>query len=443
MSTDNPTPVERIRSEIDELFADPDLELVEVMERIARLSVRLVIQSALEAEVSAFLGRGRYERDEAAQPGYRNGHADTSVKTTFGEVELERPKITGALRSFSSRLLGEHVTKTNALESLVISGWMRGLSTRDVEAALAETLGEQATVGKSTVSRICKQIRDEFEVWKDRDLSDIELDYLFVDAAHFKMHDGARSEPVLVAYGITTTGDPTFLHLAGASAESTDACVAFLRDMTARGLAPPLLCISDGAPGLCAALDQVFGDSLRQRCLVHRARNIVAKVSTADQDQVKADFWHIFDLKEDIEPGPEARAEARRRADDFADRWGGDYPAAVDCLNDGFELLISHLAFPRHHWTRVRHTNLIERTFGETKRRTKVIGRLPGEDSALKLLWAVLDRASDGWRGITYTPQAVRRLQTIRHDLGLIDRPQQEEEPDPDEPAAEPIKAAA
>lgn len=119
------------------------------------------------------------------------------------------------------------------------------------------------------MSRVCEAVRDDFALWRTRDLSNVELDYLFVDASHLKMHDGARSEPVLVAYGITTTGDPVFLHLDGVSAESTNACVGFLEDMVARSLASPALTISDGAPGLCAALDQVFPQARRQRCLIH------------------------------------------------------------------------------------------------------------------------------------------------------------------------------
>jgi transposase-like protein len=236
------------------------------------------------------------------------------------------------------------------------------------------------------------------------------------------MHTGARSEPVLVAYGITTTGCSVLLHLDGVSAESTDAAVAFLQAMTARGLTSPVLTVCDGAPGLCAALDQVFPAARRQRCLVHRCRNTIAKVAESDQEAVRGDFWEIFDLPEGLPAGERAVAEACRRAETFASSWGRAYPGAVACVTDGFELLVAHLHYPRAHWPRVRHTNLIERTFGESRRRVKVIGRLPGERSALSLVWAVLDRASSGWRGITYTPADVRLLQMIRRDLGLARR---------------------
>jgi len=414
------SPTDRIRADIDDLFA-ADRDLAEVLEDVARLGARLILQTALEAEVTEFLGRDRYARGDRAHAGSRNGYAPTTVKTTSGPVTLERPKLRGTDEAFASRLLGKGVTRSNALESLVIAGYVRGLSTRDVEASLGDALGEQAALSKSTVSRVCAAIADEFDRWGQRSLADVELEYLYLDASHFRFHDGAKSEPVLVAWGITSDGQPRLLALESTSAESHDAVVGFGRGLVARGLRPPLLTVTDGAPGLTGAVDQLFTTSLRQRCLIHKARNIIAKVSAGDQDTVKADYWRIFD-DIDAEPGDAAVAQARQRAGDFADTWANRYPSAVACLLDDLDVLTTHLRFPRDHWRRIRHTNLIERTFGETRRRVKVIGRLPGERSCLSLVWAVLDRASRGWRGVAQTPANVRQLQQLRADLHHPDR---------------------
>jgi transposase-like protein len=170
--------VERIRAQIDELFAS-EQDLGRVLEDVARLSVRLVIQAAVEAEVTEFLGRDRYQRGERVRPGLRNGHQPIQVKTTAGPVVLERPKLRGTPEPFASRLLGKGVSRTNALEALVISGFVRGLSVRDIEAALGEALGPEAALSKSTVNRICQVIKQEFDVFKARDLAGVELDYLF------------------------------------------------------------------------------------------------------------------------------------------------------------------------------------------------------------------------------------------------------------------------
>ena len=117
---------------------------------------------------------------------------------------------------------------------------------------------------------------------------------------------------MLVAWGITTTGKPVLLHLAPGASESTDAWAAFLADMKERGLRPPLLVISDGAPGLISACELKLDTSLRQRCLIHRARNLLAKVPKHAQGEVKAEYWRIFD-DIDAAPGTAAVAEATKR----------------------------------------------------------------------------------------------------------------------------------
>lgn len=409
------SPVERIRADIDDLFAS-ERDLGEVLEEVARLGVRLLMQVAIEAEVTEFLGRERYAHGERTRPGSRNGHCPTTIKTTAGPVTIERPKLRNTDEAFASRLLGVGVCRTNALESLVIAGFVRGLSVRDVEATLAEALGSEAALSKSTVSRVCDAIKNEFDAWKGRDLSDIALEYLFLDGSHFRYHDGARAEPVLAAWGMTTEGRPVLVGLEPGASESTDAWRGFLDGMVERGLRAPLLVVSDGAPGLIGAVELAFPQSLRQRCLIHRARNVLAKVPLAHQSEVKKAYWAIFD-DTGAEPGDASTAVVRNRAEGFAAAYSKRFPAAVECLMADFASLSTYLRFPAGHHGRIRHSNFIERTFGETRRRVKVIGRLPGERTCLGLVWAVLDRASRGWRGVVMTPVAVRHLQDLRHEL--------------------------
>src|SRR6266536_1188968 len=356
------SPTETIRAEIHELFADGG-ELLSVIEQVARLSVRLTFQSVIEEIVCEELGRGRYERRGADSPeGYRNGwQQPRTLQTSLGPVELQRPKLRHAHAALCDRLFGQGVTRPNALETLVISCWVRGLSDRDVEAMLVEVFGQDAGISRTTASRICQRLRAEFDTWCHRDLSGTRIDYLYLDGSFFKMHPKAKAEPVLVAWGIDTDGKPCFLALAPSAAESTDAWRALLTDLT-----------------------------------------------------------------------------DRRRAKRFIAKWAPLYPAAVACVADNLDALTVHLLFPAEHRQRIRHSNLIERTFGETRRRVKVIGRLPGEQSCLSLVWAVLDRASKGWRGLTMTPKALRRLQDLRREV-LHERP----EPRGEEGVAETVTAAA
>jgi putative transposase len=417
------SPTDRIRDEIDALF-DGQRELAEVIEDVARLGARLIIQTAVEAEVDVFLGRARYQRSADcpdARAGSRNGYSDATIKTTAGPVTIERPKLRGTTEAFASQLFGKSVTKSNALESLVIAGFVRGLSVRDVENTLADALGAEAALSKSTVSRVCQAIGQEFERWSTRRLDALELDYLFLDASMFKMHPGARAEPVLAAWGITTTGAPVFVALAAGGSESTDAWGDFLDELKSRGLRPPLLVISDGAAGLINATETALPRSLRQRCLIHRCRNYLAKLPAEVQNQMRDAYWAIFDTEKltaaGMTPGPELVAAVQARIDAFAEQYTAAYPSAVKCLLSDRAQLTSYLRFPLEHHRRIRHSNFIERTFGETRRRVKVIGRLPGETSCLNLVWAVLDRASRGWRGMNMTSTGTRQLADLRHQL--------------------------
>jgi putative transposase len=156
-------------------------------------------------------------------------------------------------------------------------------------------------------------------------------------------------------------------------------------------------------------------------CLIHRVRNVLAKVPARAQDEVKNAYWALFDTDDliagGLQPGQRLVDVVQARIDRFAEQYGKLYPAAVRCLLTDREQLTSYLRFPTEHHRRIRHSNFIERTFGETRRRVKVIGRLPGETSCLSLVWAVLDRASRGWRGLTMTPQGLRLLQDLRRQL--------------------------
>lgn len=410
------SPTDAIRAEIHELFGS-GRDIAEVLEEVMRLSARLVLQQVLEDEVTGWLGRDWNSRSDGEREGQRNGYGDLTIKTTAGPLDLKRPKLRNTTERFASTLLGKGVVRSEPLEALVISAWVRGLSDRDIEALLAEALGPEAALSKSTASRVCQRLRTEFDTFRARDLSEVELDYLFLDGSHFKMHDGSRAEPVLVAYGITTIGQPVLLAVEPGGDESHDAWADFLDDLRARGLRVPLLVISDGAPGLIGAVEAKMSTALRQRCLIHRARNVLAKVPAERRDEIKVAFWELFDLPEDIEPGDRAVRMAQANIDGFARRYEREFPTAVRCLQTDRQALTAYLRFPTEHWRRIRHTNLIERTFGETRRRVKVIGRLPGEATCLSLVWAVLDRASRGWRGLTYTPAIARHLTELRQQL--------------------------
>jgi transposase-like protein len=181
------------------------------------------------------------------------------------------------------------------LESLVISGFLRGLSTRDVEAALEEVF-EEPIASKSTVSRICEDTRERYRQWCRRRLEQHDIVYCFLDAIYLKLRpDDTPSEGVLVCWGVTLEGRKILLGLALGSRESYDAWLAFGRDMIERGLRAPALVIADGAPGIWKATRELWPHALEQRCTVHALRNVTGKLPERHHAEVKARWWKAFD----------------------------------------------------------------------------------------------------------------------------------------------------
>jgi putative transposase len=221
------------------------------------------------------------------------------------------------------------------------------------------------------VSVVCGQIKDEYQAWARRRLDGITLDYLFLDASFFRMHPGSPAGPVLAAWGITTGGKPAFIGLAPGAGESADAWHDFLADLKDRALPSPLLVISDGAPGLIAAIEQAFPRALRQRCLIHRARNVLAKVPAGMQAEVKDAYWALSDAEDlTTRPGPRLVELVDHRITEMAGRYAATYPAAMKCLLADRGGLTAYLRFPAEHHHRIRHPDFIERTFGETRTAT-------------------------------------------------------------------------
>jgi putative transposase len=400
-------PSDRLRRELDEVLAGV-AECDDPVEAVARLGARLIMQQALEDEVTEFLGRERYVRADGGAAIYRNGYEPRVVKTTSGPLELERPRIRSVSElEFESQVLGKGVARTHALEALIIVGFLRGLSVRDVEALLEEVFGEQV-VGKSTVARICRDTRERYRAWCRRDLAAHDLVYLYLDAIYLKLRpDDEPAEGVLVAWGLSLEGQKVLLGLRLGSRESYDDWLDFGRDLTARGMRPPALIIADGAPGIWKATRELWPAAVEQRCTVHALRNITAKLPERHHREVKARYWAVLDeatSANDAKAGLLALAGDYRRA----------YPSAMRTIDEHADQLVAHLRFPTEHRKRTRSTNLLERTFVEVRRRTKIIGRFPGETSALSLIWAVLELASRGWRGITMTPRAVAHIERLR-----------------------------
>jgi putative transposase len=405
-------PSAEIEDQIDQLLAVGVGENPrEALSGLAKLGARLIIQRAVEDEFDAWLGRARYERRPGYQRGLRNGFRPRKVQTAEGELSVGIPQVREAAETFVSKLFprGTKLLRTEPLKALVIGAFVRGLSMRDVES-LCEKAG-LGKLSKSTASRICEELRERFEQFKRRDLYEVHLAALFLDAVFLSVRRDGPKEGVLVAWGFTEAGERVLLGVMLGMRESHEDWLALGRDLIARGLGAPMLIVADGAPGLIKAVEHCWPSSDRQHCAVHRVRNLLAKLPESEHERVRGAYWQALDEAVSDSDGKQGLGTLIEELDQAG------YTAAAKCLADDLDALVVHLRYPTRHRRRWRSTNLLERSLGEVKRRTKVIGRFPGETSCLTLVWAVLDLyVTHATNGIRFTELERQRLKRMRYE---------------------------
>ena len=357
-------PSERIQKQIDALLEGEWANGDELVTKLILLGAQHLGQEMLEQEVTDYLGRGHYERREESNEnsGYRNGYRPARMDTAEGRVQLQVPQVRESAEPYRSRLVDFLRGNSDVLERLAVEMYTRGLSTRDIEDAFREVTGD-LLLSRTAVSAITDQLWADYQAFSERDLSCFEVEYLFLDGVYESLRRLAgMKEGVLVAWGICRDGQKVLLHMALGNKESYTAWQDFIRNMQGRGLSAPILVATDGAPGLIRAVDEAWPNSLRQRCLAHKIRNVVDKVPDNAREEVKA-MVHCTYYAPNREVG-------EMIAKDLLQRYQDLYPSAMKSFTDDLEACWSYLRCPAVHHKRIRTTNLLERAFVEQKRRT-------------------------------------------------------------------------
>ena len=274
-------------------------------------------------------------------------------------------------------------------------------------------------LSKSTASRICRELRDRYRAFRARSLAEIKLLVLFLDAIYLPTRPSGAKEGVLVAWGYTEQGERVLLDVCLGLRERYEDWLEMGRGLTRRGLPTPWLAVVDGAPGLNKAVPELWPDSDRQRCTVHRLRNVIAKLPKRQDlhNRVRDAYWGALD-----QAGSAADGETRLRG--LVGELEGQYPGATAALAEDLPALCVHLDYPLRLRRRLRSTNLLERSLGEVKRRTKVIGRFPGETSCLSLCWAVMDLVVAAGRGLALTDfehQQLAQMHAARRSQSAVE----------------------
>jgi transposase-like protein len=362
------------------------------------------IQQTLDVEVEEFLGRKRYEHSKTSS-GYRNGSYPKRVLLPGSTITVHKPHFRNVKGTFTSRILRGIAQLSDKLRMVALEMYIRGLSTRDIEATLREPNGKPM-FSRSMISVLSERLYEQYKEFQARDLSQFDIVYLFVDGVYESVKRYTNNQTLLCAWAICSDGTKRFLHLAAVESESKHSWEVFFEGMTKRGLRQPLLVISDGAPGLIAAMEKYFPKADRQRCIAHKLRNIAAKLPRDVQkiilEEIKA-VYYAADTQ-----------SAEVLASMMIEKYAQKYPSAMQCFNDDLPSCITHLKYPLGHRRYIRTTNLLERSFEEQKRRTKVFPQHQHERGCVGLVFAVLKRAADGWIKITMSDLELVQLKNIR-----------------------------
>lgn len=356
----------------------------ESLEQYARDGIQQFVQRLLEEEVDDLLGRKKSERrTEESAPGYRNGYArPRKLSLSSGTVTVERPRVRDLEERFVSRLLPLFKRRTEEVGALLPELYLHGLSLGDFELALRGLLGDGAPLSPSSILRLKAEWQQQYEVWKRRDLADLELVYLWADGIYVKAGLEKEKAALLVVIGANSNGEKVVLAVESGHRESSESWAQVLRDLKARGLVSPKLTIADGHLGIWGALGAVYPSSLEQRCWNHKLRNVLDVVALKHQPGVRARLQQIA--------AAESKAHAERMRREFRKSYECVHPKAVERLERDWERMISYYAFPKEHWKHIRTTNIIESPFSAVRLRTGAAKRFKRVENATALIWKML-----------------------------------------------------
>lgn len=362
------------------------LKLTDVTDRV-RSATEKLYQELIDAEATAFIGAGPFERT-ADRTTHRNGSRPRTLSTTAGDLELTIPKLRQG--SFFPALLERRRRVDQALFAVVMEAYLHGVSTRKVDD-LVKALGAETGISKSEVSRICAGLDEEVAVFRDRTLATLDYPYVFLDATYCKARVNHRivSQAIVVAVGVAADGRREVLGFDVGDTENEDFWTGFLRGLKTRGLAGVNLVMSDAHSGLKKAIGTVFQGASWQRCRVHFMRNVLAAVPKGSQDMVASVIRTIF-------AQPDAK-HVHAQFDEVARMLERSHPKVAVMLDDARHDLLAFAGFPLKHWRQIWSTNPLERVNKEIKRRTDVVGVFPNPAALLRLAGAVLVEQHDEW----------------------------------------------
>jgi len=352
-----------------------------------RNRVREAIREIFKEELDAVVGAGAYERTESRR-GYRHGSEEREITTSVGKTKFMMPRgklfvSNGEPEEWHSAMLPRYARRAREVDAAIIGLYFGGVNTRKVRQAIRPLL-RNSPLSKSAVSRLIVRLKDYFEAWRTRSLAQEDIRYVFLDGTYVRVRCAGRigSLPVLVAIGVRGNGDKVLLSLEVRGGEGEAAWRGFLENLTGRGLRAPRLAVIDGSQGLAKALDVIWPKADRQRCVVHKLRNLLSYAPERLHEEIRTDF-HAITYAEDGVAGQAAY-------DRMLKKWRKQLEGVARSLEEGGLELLTFYRYPKSQWKALRTTNAIERINQEFRRRIKTQCSFPSESSVLVVLFGLV-----------------------------------------------------
>jgi putative transposase len=367
-----------------------------VAEQIARKGAQKMLQLALESEVEEYIQKhSNLTGEDGKRTVVKNGHMpQRDITTGMGPLTITQPRVDdrGLKKRFSSNILPRYLRRIPSVDNLVPVLYLKGISTNDFATALESILGKGASgLSATNIVRLKRIWEEEYTAWRKRDLSDKEYVYFWVDGIYFNVRlDDSRS-CILIIMAADKHGNKELVAAQDGYRESKIAWAEILADLKARGLKMgPKLSIGDGGLGFWAALSEVYPESRRQRCWVHKTANILDKMPKSIQSKAKAMIVDMY-----MAPTKE---DALAAYEHFVNAYKDKYPRAVECLRKDKEDLFTFYDFPATHWIHIRTTNPIESTFSTVRLRTYKTKGCGSRTATLTMVYKLALEASRTWK---------------------------------------------
>lgn len=337
---------------------------------------KLVLESALEGEITDHLGYEPHERGGSSDGNSRNGTRAKTVLTKAGPVGIEVPRDRAG--TFEPGIVKKRQRRLGSVEDMVLSLSARGLTHGDISAHLAEVYG--ADVSKATISTITDKVLEGMSEWQNRPLDPV-YPVVFVDCIHVKVRDGqVANRPIYIALAVTVDGNRDILGLwAGDGGEGAKYWLQVLTEIKNRGVEDVLMLVCDGLKGLPDSVATVWPATIVQTCIVHLMRNSFRYAARQDWDAISRALKPVYRAA--------TVAEAEERFLEFQEKWGRKYPAIVRLWSNSWAEFVPFLQFDREIRRVVCTTNAIESVNARIRKAVKARGHFPNEQAALKCVY--------------------------------------------------------